>query len=78
MLMQQSMMHGKYHGKTGYFLRNVDMGIQEFTGTGYSVDDVKTMQTDELQIVTSHGSRTKRLHKSIAQMNCTKRSCKTR
>ena len=30
MLMQQSMIHRKYHGKSGYLLGNVDIGIQEF------------------------------------------------
>ena len=35
------------------------MGIQEFAGMGYRVDDVQMMQTDELQMMTSHGSHTK-------------------
>ena len=26
--------HGKYHGNTGYLLGNVDVGTQEFAGTG--------------------------------------------
>ena len=34
MLMQQSTIHGKYHGKTSYLLGNVDAGIREFAGTG--------------------------------------------
>ena len=72
MLMQQSMIHGKYHGKTSYLLRNVDAGIQEFVGPGYHVDDVQMVQTDESQMMTSCGRRTKRSHKSIAQTNCTK------
>ena len=42
--MQQSMIHGKYHGKTGYLPENVDTGIREFTGTGYHVNDMQTMQ----------------------------------
>ena len=39
MLMQQSTVHGKYHGNTGHLLGNVDAGTQEFTGMGYHVDD---------------------------------------
>ena len=65
------MIHGKYHGKTDYLLGNVDAGIWEFAGTGYCVNDMQTMQTIELQLIMSHGSRTKQSHKSIAQMNCT-------
>ena len=72
MLMQQSMIHRKYHGKTSYLLGNVDMGIWEFAGTGYCVDDVETMQTDKSQIMTSCGSCTNQMHKSIAQTNRTK------
>ena len=70
MLTQQSTIHGKYHGKTGYLLRNVDVGIWEFVGMGYCVDDMP--QTDESQMMTSHGSHTSRLHKSIAKIICTK------
>ena len=66
------MIHGKYHGKTGYLLGNVDVGIRVFTGTGSRVDDVQTMWTDELQMMTSCGSHINQSHKSIAQMNCTK------
>ena len=29
--------------KTGYLLSNIDVGIQEFAGTGYHMDDVQTM-----------------------------------
>ena len=72
MFVQQSMIHGKYHRKTSYLLRNVDAGIQEFAGMGYHVNDMQTMQTDELQMMMSHGSHTSQSHKSIAQMNCTK------
>ena len=72
MLMQQSMVHGKYHRKTSYLLGNVDAGIREFAGTGHRVNDVQTMQTIELQLMMSHGSHTKRSHKSITQMNHTK------
>ena len=72
MLMQQSTIHGKYHGKTSYLLGNVDMGIWEFMGMGYCVDDMQTMQTDESQMMMSCGSRTNQSHKSIAQTNHTK------
>ena len=72
MLTQQSMIHRKYHRNTGYLLGNVDMGIWEFAGAGYCVDDMQMMQTDESQMMTSHGSCTSQLHKSIAQTNHTK------
>ena len=72
MLTQQSMIHGKYHGNTGYILGNVDAGIQELAGTGYCVDDGQTTRTDESQMMTSRGSRTSQLHKQVAQMICTK------
>ena len=78
MLTQQSTIHRKYHGKTGYLLRNVDAGIREFMGMGYHVDDVQTTQTDELQMMMSRWSRTSLSHKSITQMNCTKQLHKTR
>ena len=52
MLMQQSTVHRKYHGKTGYLLGNVDMGIQEFVGRGYCVNDMQTMQTIESLLMT--------------------------
>ena len=29
--------------KTSYLLGNIDVGIQEFTGTGYCVNDVQMM-----------------------------------
>ena len=57
--MQQSMIHGKYHWKTGYLLRNIDAGIREFAGTGNCVNDVQMMQTIESQMMTSCGSHTK-------------------
>ena len=63
--MQQSMIHGKYHGKTSYL---IDVGIWEFAGMGYHVNDMQMMQTDESQVMTSCGSRTSQLHKSITQM----------
>ena len=59
MLAQQSMICGKYHGKTSYLLENIDTGIGEFVGTGYHVDDVQMMQSIELQLMTSCGSHTK-------------------
>ena len=78
MLTQQSMIHGKYHGKTGYLLGNIDVGIQEFAGMGYHVDDMQMTWTEELQMMTSHWSCTSQLHKSITQTNRTKSSSKTR
>ena len=74
--MQQSMIHGKYHGKTSYLLRNVHAGIGEYVGMGYLVDDVQMMQTDESQLMTSCGSHTKRSHKSITQNDHTNESHK--
>ena len=76
MLTQQSTICGKYHGKTGYLLGNIDKGIGESVGTGYCVNDVQMMQTIESQMMTSCGSHTKRLQKSITQMNHTKKSHK--
>ena len=52
MLTQQSTIQGKYHGKTGYLLGNVDAGIWEFRGTGYHVNNVQMMQKDKLQMMT--------------------------
>ena len=72
MLMHQSTIHRKYHGKTGYLLRNVDMGIQEFVGMGYCVDDMQMTWTDEPQMMTLCWRRTSQSHKPIAQNNCTK------
>ena len=45
--------------KTGYLLRNIHVGIGEFAGMGYHVDDVQTMQKIESQLMTSRGSHTK-------------------
>ena len=73
MIMQQPMICGKYHRKTGYLLGNVDVGIWEFAGMGYHVDDVQMTQTVESQIDVTWES-----HKSIAQINHTKQSRKTR
>ena len=58
---------------TGYLLSNIYVGIGEFMGMGYHVNDVQTMWTVESQMMTSWGSHTKQPHKSIAQMNHTKR-----
>ena len=58
MLTQQSTIHGKYQGKTGYLLGNVDVGIGEFAGMGYCVDDMQTTQTIESQLMMWCGSHT--------------------
>ena len=71
MLMQQSMVHGKYHAKTGNLLRNIDAGIWEFAGTGYHVNDVQMMQNQ-----VSVDDIMWKSHKMIAQMNCTNESRK--
>ena len=44
---------------TGYLLGNVYAGIVQFAGMGYHVDNMQTMQTVELQMMTSWGSCTK-------------------
>ena len=62
---------------TGCLLGNIDMWMGEFVGMGYHVDDVQMMQTAESQLMMSHGSHTKRLHKSITQINHTNKSHKT-
>ena len=72
------MIHGKYHGKTGYLLSNVYAANGEFTGTGYHVDNMQMIQTVKSQLMMSWGSCTKQSHKSIAQMNRTKQVHKTR
>ena len=72
MLTRQSKIHGNYHSNAGYLLRNVDAGNRGFTGTGYHVDNVQMIWTDELQMMTSRQSHTSQLHKRIAQTNCTK------
>ena len=72
MIIRQSTIRGKYHGNTGYLLRNVDTGTQEFVGMGKLVNEGQMRQTDESQMMTSHRSCTIQLHKQIAQMNCTK------
>ena len=72
MFTRQSTIHGKYHGNTGYLLGNINAGTQEYAGMGYCVDDRKMTWTDESQMMMSHQSRTRQLHKSIAQTNHTK------
>ena len=64
--------------KTSYLLSNVYVGIREFVGMGYHVDDVQMMPPVKLQLMTSCGSHTKQLHKSITQTNSTKRLQKAR
>ena len=66
------MIHRKYHGSTGYLLRNVGAGTQEFAGMGICVNDGQTRQTDESQMMTSHQGHTSQSHKRIAQTNRTK------
>ena len=66
------MIHGKYHGNTSYLLGNVDVGTQEFAGTGNRVNDRQMRWTDDSQMMTSHRGRTSQSHKSIAQVNHTK------
>ena len=63
MLTQQSMMHGKYHGNTSYLLGNIDVGIQEFAGTGNRVDDRQTTRTDKSQMMMSCRGHTSQSHK---------------
>ena len=70
--MQQSTIHGKYHRKPRYLLRDVDAGIQEFAGTEYHMNDMQMMQTDKSQMMMSRGSCTSQSHKSIAQTSHTK------
>ena len=57
MLMQQSMIHGKYHGTLVPYSVIIYMGIGEFVGMGYHVDDMQMMQTVESQLMTSWGCR---------------------
>ena len=62
----------EYHSNTGYLLGNVDMGTQEFAGTGNCVNNRQMRQTDESQMMTSRRGHTSQSHKRIAQTNCTK------
>ena len=45
--------------RTSYLLSNVYVGIREFTGMGYHVDDMQTMPPVKSQLMTSWGSCTK-------------------
>ena len=63
---------------TGYLLGNVHVGIWEFVGMRYHVNDVQMIQTIKSQLMTSQGSHTKRSHQSITQPNHTNQSHKTR
>ena len=72
MLTRQSMIHGKYHGNTGYLLGNVDVGTQEFAGTGYLVDNGQMTWTDKSQMMMSCRGCTSQSHKRITQTNRTK------
>ena len=65
------MIHGKYHSNTSYLLRDVGVGIQEFAGTGYHMDDGQMTQTDESQMMISCRSRTSQSHKQITQNKMT-------
>ena len=51
--MQQSMIHGKYHGAPDTYSVTFMQGLGEIMGTGYCVDDVQMMQTVESQLMTS-------------------------
>ena len=44
---------------TSYLLGNIYMGIGEFVGMGYCVDNAQMMQTIESQLMMSWGSHTK-------------------
>ena len=70
-LIQQSTVPGKYHRKTSYLLGNIDVGIWEFTGMGYHVNDMQMMQN---QVAVD--DVTWKSHKMIAQINCTNKSHK--
>ena len=80
MIMQQSTIHRKYNGKTGYLLGNIDEGIREFAGMGYHVhaDDMDRQVTDDDVMWESHKSitqtnRTNDSYKTIAQNKMTSR-----
>ena len=66
------MICGKYHGDTGYLLRNVEAGTQEFAGTGNHLNEGQMRRTDESQMVTSCRGCTSESHKQIAQTSRTK------
>ena len=60
MILQQSMIHGKYHGFTSYLLGNIRWN-------GNHVNDRQTRRTDESQMMMSRRSRTSQSHKRLAQ-----------
>ena len=66
------MIRRKYHSITGYLLRNVDAGTQEFVEMGNYVNDGQMRQTDESQMIMLHWGDTSQSHKRIAQTNRTK------
>ena len=78
MLTQQSAIRGKYHSTTGYLLRNVDAGTQEFTGMGNHVNDGQTRWTDKMDRQVADDDVMLGLHKSIAQTNRTNELHKAR
>ena len=63
MIIRQSMIHRKYHGNTGYLLRNIDTGTQEFAGTGNCVNKGQMRWTDQWQMMTSRWGCTSESHK---------------
>ena len=63
---------GEISWNTSYLRGNIYMGMGEIAGMGYHVDDMQTMQTVKPQLMTSCGSHTKRSHKSITQIDCTR------
>ena len=71
MIIRQSTIHRKYHGNTGYLLRNVDAGTQEFAGMGNCVNEGQTRWTDESQMMMSRQGHTSESHKRIAQTKMT-------
>ena len=46
MIVRQSTIRANYHGNTGYLLRHVDVGTQEFAGMGNHVNEGQTRWTD--------------------------------
>ena len=56
------MIRGKYHGNTSYLLGNVDVGTQEFAGTGNRVNEGQR-DGQESQMMTSRRGCTSESHK---------------
>ena len=71
MIIQQSTIRRKYHGNTSYLLGNIDVGTQEFVGTGNHVNEGQTRRTDESQMMTSHWGHTSESHTKITQSKMT-------